>query len=305
MKARKIGFIGLGLMGHGMAKNLVEKGHQLSIIGNRNRAPVEDLVSRGAKEVKKPSELAATCDIVFTCVPASTDVEAIVYGADGFLKSARPGLVHVDCTTANPTSTLKIAADYAAHGVQLVDAGLARGPDNAEAGTLNLIVGAEAGLLEDIRPVLLCCAENIFHVGPTGAGHRTKLINNFIAMGMAGLFADALTAARATNVDLSALYEVISAGGNNSAIFQIMAKSAMDGDASRLKFSIGNARKDMSYFVGMASDAGMVSLFGPAVLQAFTLATLNGQSDGFVPSISDVLAQLNHLETRRTGGPVG
>lgn len=296
MKAQKIGFIGLGLMGHGMAKNLVEKGHQLSIIGNRNRAPVDDLVARGAKEVKTPSELAASCDIIFTCVPASADVEAIVYGPDGFLKSARSGLVHVDCTTADPNSTLKIAKDYSAHGMHLVDAGLARGPDEAEAGILNLIVGAEPGVLEEIRPVLLCCAENIFHVGPTGAGHRTKLINNFIAMGMASLISDAVTAARATGVELQALYDVISAGGVNSPMFQNIALAAMDGDTSRLKFSIGNARKDMSYFVGMVNEAGMASLFGPAVLQAFTLAVLDGQSDSFVPSMPSVLARLNRLD---------
>ncbi|CAH1690277.1 putative 3-sulfolactaldehyde reductase [Hyphomicrobiales bacterium] len=290
---KDIGFIGLGLMGHGMAKNLIEKGHRLFILGRNNRKPIESLVARGATEVSSPAELARRTEIVFTCVSTSADVEEKVYGPEGLLENARPGFVHIDCTTADPTSTLKIAADYQARGMVLVDAALARSPEHAEAGTLNLIVGAEADLLDRLRPVLDCVAENIFHVGRTGAGHRTKLINNFIAMGSASLIADAISAARATGVDLKALYDLISAGGVNSPMFQIMALSALDGDTSRLKFSIANARKDIRYFSDMVNEAEAISLFGPAVLQALTQAVLAGGKDEFVPHLGVVLTRMN------------
>lgn len=292
-ETKDIGFIGLGLMGHGMAKNLIEKGHRLYIIGRNNRKPIESLVARGATEVSSPAELARRTEIVFTCVSTSADVEENVYGPEGLLVNARPGFVHIDCTTADPTSTLKIAADYRARGMVLVDAALARTPEHAEAGALNLIVGAEANQLDQLRPILDCVAENIFHVGGTGAGHRTKLINNFIAMGSASLIADAISVARATGVDLKALYDLISAGGVDSPMFQSMALSALDGDTSRLKFSIANARKDIWYLTNMVNEAGAVSLFAPAVMQALTKAVVAGDKHKFVPHLGAVLSQMN------------
>jgi 3-hydroxyisobutyrate dehydrogenase-like beta-hydroxyacid dehydrogenase len=294
-RSKKIGFVGLGLMGHGMAKNLVEKGFALAVLGHRSRAPVDDLVARGAREATTLADLARSSDIVFTCVPSSRDVEALIYGPEGIGANARPNLVHIDCTTADPASTVRIAEYYDRSGIRFVDAALARGPANAEAGTLNLIVGGATEVLDEVRPALDCVAENVFHVGPVGAGHRAKLINNFIAMGSASLIADALTAARAVGVDLKALYDVISAGGVNSPMFQTMALAAVDGDVSRLQFSLANARKDIGYFVSMANDAGIVSLIGPAVLQALTLATLHDRENSFVPKLSALLAELNGL----------
>jgi 3-hydroxyisobutyrate dehydrogenase-like beta-hydroxyacid dehydrogenase len=298
--SQKIGFVGLGLMGHGMARNLVEKGFPVAVLCHRSRAPVDDLVARGAREAETVGELARSSDIIFTCVPSSRDVEALVYGPDGIGKNAKPNLVHVDCTTADPASTLKIAEFYRLREIRFVDAALARGPANAEAGTLNLIVGSAPDVLDEIRPALACVAENIFHMGPVGAGHRAKLINNFIAMGSASLIADALTAARAVGVDLKALYDVISAGGVDSPMFQTMALAALDGDASRLQFSLANARKDISYFVSMANDAGIVSFVGPAILHALTLATLHDREDSFVPRLPALLAELNGVGRSQT-----
>ena len=196
MSKPRIGFIGVGLMGHGMAKNLVEKGFPTTVLGNVNRAPVEDLVSRGAREGRDPASVAAASDIVVICVSGSPQVEAIVEGPNGLLSAAREGLIVMDCSTSEPDSTTRLAAAFAARGVPFVDAPLARSPKEAEEGRLNVMVGAEPAVFARVEPVLQAFAENIFHVGGPSAGHKTKLLNNFLSMGQAALIAEALMPAR-------------------------------------------------------------------------------------------------------------
>src|SRR5688572_6845205 len=218
----RVGFIGAGLMGHGMAKNLVEKGFALTVLGHRNRAPVEDLLGRGAKEADNPAALARANEVVILCVPSSAEVEHCVLGEAGILEGAHADLIVIDATTAEPASTEKIAATLTAHGVRFADAPLTRSPTDAEAGRLNTLVGADDGTLAAIRPVLEAYCENIFHVGPVGSGHKMKLINNFMSQGMAALIAEAVTTATKAGVDLDQLFEVVSAGGANSNVFQRM-----------------------------------------------------------------------------------
>jgi 3-hydroxyisobutyrate dehydrogenase-like beta-hydroxyacid dehydrogenase len=139
----KVGFIGVGLMGHGMAKNLVTKGHPLVVLGHRNREPVEHLKSLGATEAATPRELAAQCDIVHLCVTGSPQVEANLRGPDGVIASGRKGLIVIDCSTSNPVSTLALGDELKAAGMTLVDAPLSRTPVEAEAGTLDTMVGCD------------------------------------------------------------------------------------------------------------------------------------------------------------------
>ena len=178
----RIGFIGVGLMGHGMAKNIVAKGYPLVVMGHRKREPVEHLVSLGAQEAKSARDVAAACDIVHLCVTGSPQVEALMRGADGLLAGAHPGLIVIDCSTSNPVSTLALAAEAQAAGVTFVDAPLSRTPKEAEAGTLDTMVGADAQSFARIEPVLRCWAGNVVHLGPVGLGHKMKLVNNFVAI---------------------------------------------------------------------------------------------------------------------------
>jgi 3-hydroxyisobutyrate dehydrogenase-like beta-hydroxyacid dehydrogenase len=138
-----VGFIGVGLMGHGMAKNLVTKGHPLVVMGHRNREPVEHLKSIGAREVHTPRELAAQCDIVHLCVTGSPQVEAVIRGPDGIAAADRPGLIVIDCSTSNPVSTLALGDELRVRGMTLVDSPLSRTPKEAEEGTLDTMVGAD------------------------------------------------------------------------------------------------------------------------------------------------------------------
>ena len=140
----RIGFVGIGLMGHGMAKHLLAKGYSLAFKVHRNRANLADLIAAGAVEVKDARALVAASDIIFFCVTGSPQVEEIIYGADGLLAAAREGMLVVDCSTSEPNSTARIRADLAKRGVTYIDAPLARTPKEAEEGRLNTMVGADA-----------------------------------------------------------------------------------------------------------------------------------------------------------------
>jgi 3-hydroxyisobutyrate dehydrogenase-like beta-hydroxyacid dehydrogenase len=181
---KRIGFIGAGLMGHGMAKNIV-KGYPLTVLAHRNRTPIEDLLSRGAREAESAQALARDSDIVILCLPSSAQVEALVHAEDGILAGAHEGLVVVDTTTADPSSTEQVAAALTRAGIGFADAPLTRSPVQAHEGKLNTLVGADDATLAEIRPVLETFCENIFHIGPVGAGHKLKLINNFLSQGTA------------------------------------------------------------------------------------------------------------------------
>jgi len=188
----KIGFIGAsGLMGHGMAKNLLAKGHGLSLTVHRNREGVADLLAAGATQCTTGAELAATSEIVFLCVTGSPQVEGSLSGPSGLLAGAKRGLVIVDCSTSEPDSTAKLRETCAQAGVLFVDAPLTRTPTEAEAGKLNCMVGADDATFARLEPVLHAFCENVFHVGGPGAGHIVKLLNNFIAQAICTATAEA------------------------------------------------------------------------------------------------------------------
>jgi 3-hydroxyisobutyrate dehydrogenase-like beta-hydroxyacid dehydrogenase len=297
--SQRIGFIGLGLMGHGMAKNLAAKGFPLAVLGHRNRVPVENLVKLGAKEAKSAAELAGQSDIVFVCVTGSPQVEETVYRKGGLLEGARSGLIVADCSTSEPESTMRLAADLAKKGATFVDAPLARTPKEAEEGRLNVMVGADAATFAKIEPALKAFAENIFHVGTLGAAHKLKLINNFMAMGQAALIAEAVAAATKVGVDLDSLVKLIGAGAVNSGIFQMMVPPALKGDLGTFKFGIANARKDLRYYTHMTEEAGVPSMLGEAVHQTLVQAAALGFGDKFVPSLMEAQERINGIKIVR------
>lgn len=290
---QKIGFIGLGLMGHGMAKNLVSKGFALSILPHKNRAPVESLTKLGAREAKSGAELARDCDIVFICVTGSPQVEEAIFRKDGLLEGARKGLIVVDCSTSEPSSTARIGAELGARGATLVDAPLARTPKEAEEGRLNVMVGAADAIFRTIEPALKTFAENIFHVGDLGAGHKMKLINNFLAMGQAALISEALAAAAKAGVDLEKFCKLVSAGAVNSGIFQMVAVQATLGKLDGLQFQLANGRKDLRYYTHMTETLPVTSFLAEAVHQSFIQADNLGFGDKFVPSLIEAQEKVN------------
>jgi 3-hydroxyisobutyrate dehydrogenase-like beta-hydroxyacid dehydrogenase len=289
----KIGFIGAsGLMGHGMARNLLAKGHALTLTVHRNRDRVADLLAAGATEAADAAALAAGSDMVFICVTGSPQVEAVVTGDRGLLAGAPKGLVIVDCSTSEPDSTARLRERCAAAGVTLVDAPLSRTPVEAEAGRLNVMVGAEAEVMARIEPVLRGFAENVFHMGPPGSGHIIKLLNNFIAQAVCTATAEAFAVGQRAGIDLGKLVELISLGPVNSGLFQAMAKT-LHGQMDGLKFELDNARKDVRYYTHLAEGLSIPTVVGEAVHQSLTLASALGHGRKFVPSLVEAQEQLS------------
>lgn len=286
----RIGFVGAsGLMGHGMARNLLAKGHTLALTVHRNRERVADLLAAGATEVASHAALAAASDIVFLCVSGSPQVEA---AAEGLLAGGKPGLVIVDCSTSEPGSTAMLRERSAAAGMVFVDAPLARTPVEAEAGRLNVMVGAEPAVFAALEPVLKCFAENVFHVGGPGAGHTIKLLNNFIGQAICTATAEAFAVGQRAGVDLAQLVQLVGAGPVNSGLFQAMAKT-LQGDLSGLKFELDLARKDVRYYTHLAEGLAVPSLLGEAVHQTLTLASALGHGRKYVPSLVEAQEQLS------------
>lgn len=296
MNNKKIGFIGVGMMGHGMAKNLVEKGFPTTVFGHRNRAPVEDLVKRGATEVKDVSALVKAGDIIILCVTGTPQVEDMVYRKGGILESATSGQIVVDTSTSQPGSTLKVAAELKAKGVRFVDAPLARTPVEAEQGRLNTMVGADDATFREIEPVLKAFCENIFHVGEVGAGHKIKLINNCAAIGQMALIAEALTACAKLGVDPKKYFALVSSGAANSGIFQMLAGKAVEGDFGGMKFGLANALKDVRYYNQMAMEFGIAGAMSNATMQTLTQAVNLGFGgpEHLVASLVPAVAKLNN-----------
>ena len=293
----KIGFIGIGMMGHGMVKNLLAKGYAVTLKVHRNRANVEDLLAAGATEAASHAEVAKASDIVFLCVTGSPQVEAIVLGPDGVLAGALEGLIVVDCSTAEPSSTTMLRTALAAKGVKLVDAPLARTPKEAEEGRLNTMVGATPEDFRVVEPVLKTFCENIFHVGLPGHGHVLKLVNNMMAMSFAACIAEAFAVAAKSGLDLNRLYDVVSAGGVNCGIFQMMtAKTLTEGSVDGFKFGIANAQKDLRYYTHLAETLPVTSFMGEATHQSLVQAVNLGFGDKLIASLFEAQEKVNDVK---------
>ena len=287
----RIGFIGIGMMGHGMAKNLLAKGYGLTLKANRNRDRLPDLLAAGASEATTPAAVGRAADIVFICVSSSPQIEEIVFGADGLAQAARDGLIVVDTSTAEPSSTARIRAELATKGTRYIDAPLARTPKEAEEGRLNTMVGADPADFERVKPVLQAFCENVFHVGKPGDGHVLKLVNNMLAMTTAAAIAEAAAVAAKSGLSLRKLYEVVSAGGVNSGIFQMMFGKMLEGDLGGLKFAIANAQKDLRYYTHLAESLPVPSFVAEAAHQSFVQAANLGFGDKFIASLFEAQEQ--------------
>ena len=289
-----IGFVGAsGLMGHGMAKNILAKGFDLSITVHQRSAPVQDLLAAGARQVATCADLAA-CDAVLICVTGSPQVEAVVAGPGGLLSQAKAGLMVIDTSTSEPESTRRLAALCAEQGVTCVDAPLTRTPIEAEAGRLNTMVGATPEVFARIEPVIRAYSENVFHVGEMGSGHVVKLLNNFVAQAICTATAEAFAVGAKAGMDLDKVVQVISAGGVNSGLFQRMAKT-LQGDYGAMKFELNNAAKDLRYDAHLTESVKVPSLIGTSVHQALNTAVALGFGSERVPSRVKAQAQLNQV----------
>ncbi|MDA8685346.1 NAD(P)-dependent oxidoreductase [Planktomarina temperata] len=282
--AETIGFIGVGLMGHGIAKNLLAAGYPVYVLAHRNRAPVEDLLSKGAKEVKTLADMARNTTVIHICAPGSPEVEAIVVE---LLPDLRPDTVIIDCSTSDPNSTARLAVRLAEQGCHMADAPLGGTPVQAESGELSTMIGATEDIYARITPVVETWARSIVHMGDNGAGHKMKLLNNF-------LYSEALALAEKVGITTAQFDSVIRGSRMDCGFYQTFMGYAVEGNREAHKFTLKNALKDTSYLANMADGVNLANPIGGAVKNSFALAFAAG-GDGpedYVPHLVDyVMAQ--------------
>ena len=286
----KIGMVGIGLMGHGIASNLARHGHALLLLEHPGNQPLDALKATGAQTTPSAKDLASRVEAVILVVTGSPQVEAVLTGAGGVLEGLRPGSTVIDCSTAIPSSTRRMAQAVQQAGSRFLDAPMTRTPKEAAEGRLNLLVGGDAALLDEIRPLLKCFAENITHVGPVGAGHGMKLLHNYVSLGMVTLLAEAAACAGQSGVTPEAFVDVLAKGGGGGIALERIKPYLLAGDTGGLRFSIANACKDLGYYATMAADANARRDIAAAVLA--TLESARAQSpDALVPELASLLAR--------------
>lgn len=284
-----VGLIGAGMMGHGMAANLLRHGHQVSVIAHRNRAPVEDLVGKGAHEVTSLAEM-AEAEAILLCVTTSKVVEETLAKLKPHL---RAGQIILDSGTSAPAVTKLLAHELEALGVAYADIPLTGGPEQAEQGVLGVLCGATPKTFARIEPLLACFATTVRHFGPPGSGHTAKLISNYLVTGMVALVAEAFGAARQATIDWQDLYEVMLNGSGNSGVLRKMVEPALKGDFDGYRFALANAAKDIGYYAELAEGLGCSSKLTDSVAEIFARAVETGHGGRNVshlldPAIDDV-----------------
>jgi 3-hydroxyisobutyrate dehydrogenase-like beta-hydroxyacid dehydrogenase len=272
----QIGLIGAGMMGQGMAANLLKHGHDVTVIAHRNRSPIEALIAEGAREAKDLAPMARECSVIFLCVSTAKVVEETV---DRLRPHLRSGQIIVDSGTSEPEATRRIARGLAHLRVAYADAPLTGGPEQAAKGELGVMCGADEKAFAELVPLFKCFATTIRHFGPPGSGHTAKLISNYLVTGMAALVKEAFEAASKAHIDWRNLYDAMLNGSGNSGVLRKMVGPALDGDFDGYRFSIANAAKDIGYYVSLAEGLGCGSKLSNAVNELFqkTLDSGDGQ----------------------------
>ncbi len=292
---KSIGMIGIGMMGLGIASNLLKHGNSLSVLMHAGNQPIEALIAQGVQTCQTPKALAAQSEVIILCVTGTPQVEAVLLGDDGVLNGMKPGTIIIDCSTAVPASTEAIAQAVIAQGGFFLDAPMTRTPKEAAEGRLNLLVGGDAALFETCKPILSCFAENIVHAGPVGAGHRMKLLHNYVSLGSVTLLAEAAACAQVGGVDAQTFVDVLSMGGGWGAALERLKPFLLDQDNSGLRFTVANALKDLSYYNDMAENMQVEHTVAAAIQSTLETACTQGHAQAFMPDLVGVMSERKSL----------
>ena len=276
---QNIGFIGTGIIGQGMAQNLLKAGHRVVVIANRNRGPIEKLVKLGAREATSLAEIGQDCSKVILCLPNSSTVISV---CDTLFPSLSQGSLVVDCTTNQPVSVKMLAAKAEAAKLRYVEAPLTGGQSQAENAKLGAILGCEVEDFEIARSLLAPCCTKIERFGNMGMGATTKLISNFLALGTATLVVEAMKLAREFNVDWEKFYELSSQGSGHSMSLDRIAPKAISGKHDGYAFTIANTVKDFEYITSMVREQPDACAIAQIFLNIYQNAAKDGMQDAFI-----------------------
>ena len=286
----QIGLIGAGLMGSGIGASLLRNGFPLTVLEHPGNQPLDKLLAAGAKTQTQASALAAEVDILILCVTGSPQVEAVLFEAGGALQGLRPGTTVIDCSTAIPSSTRKIAQAVQEIGCHFLDAPMTRTPKEAAEGRLNLIVGGDRQVYEKCLPVLQSYAENIAYAGGVGSGHQMKLLHNYVSLGFSAILAEAAACAQQAGTDPKVFCEILAAGGGGGVVLNRLRPYIESKDASGFVFSISNALKDMGYYCTMAQEQSSHNALADGVRRLYEEAAAAGMAQSPVPTLVSHLA---------------
>jgi 3-hydroxyisobutyrate dehydrogenase-like beta-hydroxyacid dehydrogenase len=295
----KVGFIGLGHMGGHMARHLLEAGFDLSVCDVRKEA-AKPLLDKGAKWADTPEIMAKTCQVVVSCLPGPADVEQIVYGASGLLKSWKTGDIYIDMSTNSPTLLRKIAVDAKPKGVAVLDAPVSGGEPGAKAATLAIMVGGDAAILDKARPVLEKIGAKIFHMGDIGCGNVAKLVNNLISITCNAITAEGFVLGARAGIDCTKLQELVNVSTGNNFTAQHYHESVLQGNFNP-GFRVALAAKDISLAMALSKEYGIPLPVGSAAEQRLIEAKAAGLGDKHIDSIITLLEKLAGVQVRSAG----
>jgi len=247
----KIGFIGAGFMGYGMAHNLLKNQIPLSVIAHKNRKPIDKLIEQGAIELDSLKEIADFANVIVMCV---TNTPIAIEIINEILPHLNPSTLFIDITTHHSTGSIEINNLLKLKNIRYVESPVMGGPVQSEQGVLGAIVGASNNDYEESRNILMNFCKDVFHFGEIGMGAKTKLISNFLSLGTATFVIETLKAANHLNIDLNKLYDVAKLGSGNSGALNRIADKVIEGDFKGYIFSVNNTLKDLTYINELLKD---------------------------------------------------
>ena len=295
--SRKIGFIGLGIMGKPMSKNLLKAGYQLTVC-DVNDSAVDEVVALGATSAATPRDVAAQVEIIITMLPNSPQVKAVALGQNGIIEGARPGTIVVDMSSIAPQAAQEVAAALAAKGVRMIDAPVSGGEPKAVDASLSIMVGGEPAVFDECLPILKCMGASAVRVGDIGAGNVTKLANQvLVALNIAAL-SEAMTLATKAGVDPELVFNAIKGGLAGSTVMNAKTPLMLDRKFAP-GFRINLHIKDLNNALETAHDVGVPLPLTAGVMEILQSLKIDGAGGDDHSAIVKYYEKLAKVEVRR------
>ena len=280
-----VGFIGVGYMGYGIAKNVLEKGNSLFVIANKNRKPIDKIVGLGATEVNTLEEFKEKkLNVLVKCVTNTPIAKEIATELSNILDE---NTLIIDITTHNKTGSIETEKIYQSSNINYVECPVMGGPVQAEQGVLGGIVGASEANFKLAEPYLKLFCKNYFHFGPVGMGAKSKLLNNFLTLGNAALINHMAKAAKQFDLDLQKLFDVAKLGSGNSAALIRVFDALLQGDSTGFKFTASNSVKDLTYIQDLLKDFPEAEKIAEDNKNYFQKAVDDGYGENFISELID------------------
>ena len=297
MKDKKIGFIGLGIMGKPMAKNLVKAGYSL-VVHDINQEPVDELAGEGAAREASPKDVAAAADVVITMLPDSPDVEKVVLGEEGVIEGAKEGLILIDMSSINPLVAQKIEKEASQKGIRMLDAPVSGGEPGAVAGTLAIMAGGDEALFNEAEPLFEVLGKSAVLVGPVGAGNFTKLANQIIVAINIEAVGEAFVLAQKAGLDPEKVFNAIKGGLAGSSVMNAKIPMAMERNFNP-GFKIKLHQKDLNNALMTAKDLDVPLPVTGIVQQFITGLIADGLGEADHGGIMRAVEKMANIEIRK------